>query len=124
MNKNIIIGMVLIVGLVGAAFAFNGLGRGQTNGTVDQETRQAHQETMEQIMEEGSYADLLAQREADGIDYMPMVDSEEDFEAMQAHHKLMEEYREANGIEQGQGLEKGMMRGRGQGMRGNCPMMS
>ncbi|MFH1649739.1 MAG: hypothetical protein ABIA93_04275 [Candidatus Woesearchaeota archaeon] len=136
MNKIFIVGMLLVVGLVGTVFAFGGLGRTQGNGALSDTQWQAHHDTMEQIMEEGSYADLVSKRDADGVNYMPMVDREEQFIAMQERHAEMEQYREENGIEagqrmhNGQGMRQGMPgAGKGHGFKmagqqGNCPMLN
>lgn len=65
-------------------------------------------ETMEEIMENGTFEDLEAYRQDTGLKIMPWVDSEEDFEKAQGLHEQMEGFHEENGY--------------GQRGAGGCPM--
>ena len=118
-KRNIIVAVSAIAALllvVGAASAFMGIGRG-AKGDFGQ-----HHETMEKIMEEGKYSDLVAYREESGLNIMPMAADEQSFKDMQEMHKTMEEFHEkyGSGMGKGMGGMRGMMGANG-GMR--CPMM-
>jgi len=94
-----------IAGFVSAAPSWAGQGNG-VNGTLYAQ----HNAVAEQILETGTYQDLVSARTQDGINYMPFVTSESQFVQMQEQHAQMEQYREENGIESG-GL--GLMQRRG-----------
>lgn len=106
---------VLLVA-VGAVSAFMGMGRG-SKGDFSQ-----HHETMEKIMEEGSYADLVAYREESGLNIMPMATDEQSFQDMQEMHKTMEKFHDkyGSGMGKGMGGMRGMM---GANMGSGCQMM-
>ena len=118
-KRSIIVAVSAIAALllvVGAASAFMGIGK-NAKGNFGQ-----HHETMEKIMEEGKYSDLVAYREESGLNIMPMAADEQSFQDMQEMHKTMEGFHE----KYGSGMGKGM--GGMQGMMGSksgmgCPMM-
>jgi len=58
-----------------------------------------HHEEMEEIMEEGIYADLVKLREEYGFEIMPWVENEEDFQLAKQMHEKMEKYHEENGFD-------------------------
>ena len=76
-------------------------------------------EEMEEIMEEGTYNDLVAFREKTGFSMMPWVTDAETFKLAQERHDAMEKFHEENGYGPGMGMG---MHGRGSGL-GGCPMM-
>lgn len=118
-KRNIIVALSALAALllaVGAASAFMGIGRG-VKGDFSQ-----HHETMEKIMEEGRYSDLVGYREESGLDIMPMATDEQSFRDMQEMHETMEKFHEkyGSGMGKGMGGMHGMMGANG-GM--GCPMM-
>lgn len=109
---------VMLAGIAAAGIAsagYYGMGR-QASGMGMQASPVLHGQLGE-IVESGSYEDLLAFREANGGIGGPWwVDSEEDFQAWQARHLEIEE----NGYS-----SRYMQNGRrGQAGIGGCPMMS
>ncbi|MCF7866411.1 hypothetical protein K9L67_02250 [Candidatus Woesearchaeota archaeon] len=120
MNKKyLVLGLALIALLtVGLVSAYGGFGQmiGTQNGMMTGD----HHEEVETILETGTYQDLVDYREETGFPVMNRVQSQEDFEVMQAHHKLMEE----NGYEPGQfrGTGEGPFAGQGKGPRNNQGM--
>lgn len=145
-NKMIGIGIgafavLLIIGIAGFASAAPSW-VGQGNGMADSMYAQ-HNTGMEQILETGTYQDLMNARLQDGVNYMPFITSESQFVQMQEQHEQMEQYRDENGIEsQGLGLMQrrgaqaeagfnnragyammgGYARGLGSGQYDSCPM--
>lgn len=114
-NKKLVFAAIAIVSLLviaGIALAQMGWGnrraenedgawqRGMMNGMM------AYHDDMEELMEEGEYADLIALREKLGFNIMPSIDNEQEFKEMQELHERMEKLNEGNGP----------------GMKG-CPMM-
>ncbi|MBC8500776.1 MAG: hypothetical protein ISS25_00095 [Nanoarchaeota archaeon] len=82
-------------------------------------------EQMEEIMEEGTYDDLLAMREELGFNMMPWVVDEETFEQAKEHHEAMEEFHERNGYSRyGLGMMGYGRFGYGMGRGFGCSMMS
>jgi len=85
-----IIGILAFVALltlgvaIGAGNAFWGYG-----GNMG-----SHHDTMEQLMEEGSYQDLSLYREQIGGNFMPFVTNEDTFLEMKEHHEFMEQFHE------------------------------
>lgn len=47
---------------------------------------------LEAVIETGDYQDLVQLREDTGINFMPWVDSPDEFELIQEHHQNMEQY--------------------------------
>jgi len=129
MNKKIIVIAALIalvsIGIV-AASGF----RGQSSNAPNKD--------MENIMETGTYTDLVNYRTTSGYNVMPWVQDEESFKAMQEQHNAMEQYAKENGLEMGHNMmgqgfrqgdeahQKGSGFGRSRGFGGQrgtgCPM--
>ena len=61
--------------------------------------RQLMHEQMESIIENGTYADLVAFKEENNLNFMPWVTDEETFQQLKERHETMEAYRAENGIE-------------------------
>ncbi len=57
----------------------------------------ANHQYMEEIIEEGTYDDLVKLREEKGLNIMPMIDSPEEFTHIQEMHEEMESMREEMG---------------------------
>lgn len=57
----------------------------------------SHHNEMEDIMEEGTYSDLVELREDYGVNMMPWVNNEETFEEAQERHVTMEEFHKEYG---------------------------
>ena len=68
-----------------------------------------YHEQVHKILEEGTYADLIALRQQTSLHLMPMVQNVEQFKLMQLHHEEMEQMHESGNIS-GMGA-------------GGCPMM-
>ncbi len=51
-------------------------------------------ESMEEIFEDGTYADLLAYRQKTGLQVLPWVDSKEEFTLAKEMHERMEQQRQ------------------------------
>ncbi len=67
----------------------------------------SHHNDMEDMMEEGTYNDLVELRENYGADVMPRIYNEETFEEAQERHVAMEEFH----IEYGSGMHGSKMMG-------------
>jgi hypothetical protein len=120
-KKTLGILLIAIIAITGSVFAYQGFGMHQNNLNPNSENQTYHErgqfhEQMEEILEQGTYDDLVAFREEVGFDVMRKVQSVEDFEAQKARHELRES----------QGLEPGYKRAGGHGSKhrgfGNCPM--
>lgn len=109
--------------LAGSAAAYSMMGYGAHDGTgpinnLTYEQRLDHQDAVSSIVTSGTYQDLVDLRAADGIDYLPMIDSAEEFAAFQ----------DARGTGfmrgwMGQASGQGWARGSGNGAQGaGCPM--
>jgi len=129
MNKKIIAIATLIallsIGIV-AAYGFGG------------QSSNAPNKDMENMMETGTYTDLVNYRTTSGDDVMPWVQSDETFKTMQEQHEAREQYAEENGLEMGSHMmgrgfrqgdedqQKGSGFGRSRGFGGQrgtgCPM--
>lgn len=75
--------------------------RVHSNEDLD-EIRQRHSDReafRESVNDLESYQDLVELRSSSEKNLAPYVDSEDDFAIWKAHHDLVEEYREKNGIE-------------------------
>ncbi|MBI1936191.1 hypothetical protein HYS31_07160 [Candidatus Woesearchaeota archaeon] len=83
-----------IIGMGGMGMMHGGM----TGGSMMQGMMQHHEE-MEKVMEEGAYSDLAALREKYGINFMPWVENEEDFQLAKQMHEKMDKYHEKNGME-------------------------
>ena len=96
-----IISILLLVLVLGGASAFayqNYSGEMRGNYYLDKPSQRGQfQDQMYQIIENGTYEDLVALREELGFDLMRRVDSQEDFEYMQQMH----EQRKDQGFERG-----------------------
>lgn len=82
-----IAGLILLAGSV-AAYGMMGYGYGARDGTgpisnLTYEQRLEHQDTVSGIVTSGTYQDLVDLRAQDGVDYLPMIESAEDFAAFQ-----------------------------------------
>lgn len=90
-NTWLILGLAIIASLTLVGFATaHGWGAMSTQGSFMMHS----QNNMEQLIEEGTYQDLVEYREQTGFTMMPWVDSQEEFEAMQEHHEEMEKWHE------------------------------
>lgn len=86
-----------------------------------QDRVQIHDE-LRTVLEQGTYQDLVDLREKYDHDFKPWIENEADFEQAKAIHEKMEQYRNENGYNMGQGHGQ-RMGNRGQGMRLGCPML-
>lgn len=101
MNTTIAVLLAALI-LIGAAAAYAGPGMmGNFAGG-----------RLEQIVEDGTFADLQQYRQATGSDVMPWVRDEATFAAMRTQHEAMEQY----------WTQRARMPGSGYGGYG-CPMM-
>lgn len=75
--------------------------KGMSMGTMHQ--------TMMPLMNNGTYKDLEELRKTTGMNMMPWIDSEKDFEEMKEHHAKMQEMHKENGM----GMMKQGMMGKG-----------
>lgn len=107
--KKLITSIVLLM-LVSLGFTYAYYGSG--NGMVLRDNSALHQDDVENILETGTYDDLVKLRENIGYNVMPRVNSEEDFNQMKERHEYMEE----NGFALGHG------RFAGNRFNSNCPM--
>ena len=130
MKKGIIamiLGAIFIVSIA-AVYAIGGYaggqGTSQTGQFTDVNTMAARHTQMEQIFENGTYADLQAYRTDSGFNMMPWVVDQATFEQAKERFAVMDKYHEQNGF--GTQAVRGMMQGRsGQGVgsgQGGCPM--
>jgi len=114
MKKTYIAATVMLLLLIGtgvaAAHSFSRQNAGQNT-------------QVEQMLESGTYQDLVAYRAKTGFNVMPMVQDEEGFKLMQELHKLRESYWEQNGYTHRNGVMMGYARGYGQRGFGGCPFM-
>jgi hypothetical protein len=123
----------IIIGIgVASAAMWNNAGQAQKGFGVQPNQnvqKGTYHDQMEKILEEGSFADLVALRAETGMPLNPRIQSEEDFKLWQDRHEAMEQYWEENGIEPGnRGMHNGQGMGQGKGLgkgqnNGNCPMM-
>ena len=93
------IAVALVALFIGGVYA-QGMWTGGQRGT--------YHEQMEQVLEEGTYDDLVALRLETGGRMMPWVQDAESFAQMQERHKTME-------AQYGEGPHR-----QNDGMRGNC----
>jgi len=113
------IGFVAAHGVSSNKMAFQSYAMEKQN--IDRSDMMEHHEEMEQVMEKGSFQDLVALREKIGFNIMPWVNDETQFKEMQERHEQMEEMMEGNGM-----MGRGMMN---RGFNGDnrvefdCPMM-
>jgi len=122
MNKSIILGVFAILGLiavVGFVDAHGGYGN-LYRGVQSTEEFNEHHERMEEILEEGTYQDLVDYREETGMPIMPWVTNEETFQEAKERHEAMEEIHEKYGY----GMNRRGFGQRGYGFGAGCPMMS
>ncbi|MBI2546049.1 hypothetical protein HYV81_02610 [Candidatus Woesearchaeota archaeon] len=97
--------LVLLVGIVAAHGMYGrspGFGIGSGMDGMGMGMGYFHEE-VEEVLEEGSYQDLVALRQELGANIMPWVDTEEEFKAMQERHKAMEAWYEKNNQTPGYG---------------------
>jgi len=149
MAAGISAGLVIILALVAFGHGMNSLSRIGNDGRPDSwagmgmmarmmhgfgnqtaESMKIHHESMEKIIETGTYADLEQYREESGINLMPMVQNQDDFEVHQKMHQQMEQWHEeniSNNINSDPKSRRGMM-GKGFAQNGKagfgCPMMN
>ena len=86
--------------------------KGQSGG----EFSETHNE-LRPIIESGTYEEFTALRETYDHNFMPWIESEEDFALAQDMHERMEQNREQRGFG-----GKMHMRGAGMGTQAGCPM--
>ncbi|RJQ15678.1 hypothetical protein C4573_05975 [Candidatus Woesearchaeota archaeon] len=101
MNKTLGIIALLAILAIGAVYAYN----------AERPAIGEYRDQMEQILEEGTYADLEAFREEIGFSVMPRVTDEETFALMKERHAQQEQFREENGPAYRAGMKRGMLRG-------------
>lgn len=110
MKKLISILAILIVVLVTGVFAHQNFYE-RNEVTQSGYERGTFHEQVEEVIEEGTYEDLIVLREELGFDVMRRVQSQEDFDEMKERHEYM----------QSQGYEPGYMRkGSQRGFGGGC----
>jgi len=125
-----IIGVISAIGFVSAYGYGNGFGMKYMRYTGLNETNpwyEEHHEKMEEILEEGTYQDLVEYRNEIGMPVMPWVTDEESFLKAKERHEVMEEFHETYGYGTGprNGPGYGGYRGgRGYGLRMGCLMIS
>lgn len=124
-------GLIVLSLLALGAFAYGqrlGTGIGAEGASGTRGVRGAYHEQMEQIMESGTFADLVALRTETGRQLMPFVTDETTFAAQQERHEQMvEQYGEgprAGGCPMQQGVGgragNGMGKGTGRGTGGGA----
>lgn len=96
MNKKLIAISALVVLLIVGVVAAHGFREQSTTGANED-----MQNTMEPIIETGTYTDLVNYRTTSGYNVMPWVKDEESFKALQELHNTMDQYAEENGLEMG-----------------------
>ncbi len=102
MNKKSVFVVGLIDGLIALAALVNAHGFGnkayeQGSNMYGMGGMHAYHEEMEGIMEEGSYDALVSLRDELGVDVMPWINTQEEFEEMQERHEEMERFHEGSG---------------------------
>ena len=121
MKKAILLIGLLIVGLISAGIVFaHGFSKGagangiMGNGMMGQGMMGSmmngmgnHHEEMSEIMETGTYQDLVDYREESEFNIVPWVENEKDFKLAQQMHQKMSNWNAKNG-----------------NSKGHCPMMS
>ena len=80
--------------------------------------RSMHREEMHELMESGTYSDLVDVREKTGFDIKPWIQNQEYFGLMQEMHERMEQWHEENGNSWAFGMH------REYGLSDSCPMSS
>jgi hypothetical protein len=118
MRKGFIVaalGLVVLAVLAIGAFAY---GRQGTQQGAQTPVQGAYHEEMQGILENGTYAGLVALREETGRPMMPWVTDEASFVVLQEHHRQMVAL---SGDKQRFGMRGAV--GNGRGGRGGCPMM-
>ena len=126
-NEKVAIPVVLFVGLGSLAYSYMGGGYGNYNNEFrngfNYEQNLGRFNQMQNLIENGTYQDLLNYREENNFQFARWVDSEEDFNLMRENHLAKKEYYEENGSEFQDRFQGGCpMREngfRGRGMGGN-----
>ncbi len=117
-NKKLGIFAIVLVSLIAIGGLVSAYGPG-----FDNPYRGTYREQMEEILETGTYEDLVSFREEIGHNVAPWVIDEDSFQQLKERHEYMEE----NGLEGGMrlrdGTGQGMQHGKARGMGMNCPFM-
>ena len=114
MKKTLIAIISLVVLTLGATFAF-AHGGGFGNSEFQNTQAGTYHDQVEEVIETGTYDDLLSLRDELGYSVARWVDSEEDFAEFKEMHEVMEEEGYI-----GRGLNKGYARGGMHGSGGGC----
>lgn len=113
-HKTAIIGLLTLLVMAAAVVAYPAF-RGQ--GMKGQGSQMG---AMHEIMEEGTYQDLIDLRESTGAQIAPWIESEDDFAQMKQMHVKMQAYRDNAQINPQAGFRRG--NGEGRSFAG-CPML-
>ena len=139
MKKSLIAITTVFLLMIGAVFAYqNGM-----NTELRENNYNTYHDSMEKIVETGTYEDLQALREETGMQMARWIQNEEDFNDWKLMHEQNEELGlsgqgpkgQGNHMTRGQGIGQGGYGnsgqrgngqgayGSGQGYNGNCPML-
>jgi len=114
MNMKYILASLVFVVLAIPAAVFVADAYGPSHDSIRPVVSEEYHDQIENIVEDGTYDDLVSFREETGLNVPRWVDSEDDFDAWKTRHQEMESF-----FEQGGEWEDRPKMGMGHGMHGS-----